>query len=79
MNITEIAKLGLWPESKKTTAQKGISELEDLGYNLFYIGKNADLVRIFAGQDIAVFCVCRLLISLIRCDIHGFCVSKTIH
>ena len=43
MNITEIAKLGLWPESKKTTAQKGISELEDLGYNLFYIGKNADL------------------------------------
>ena len=43
MNISEITKLGLWPESKKTTTQKGISELEDLGYNLFYIGKNADL------------------------------------
>ena len=43
MNITEITKLGLWPQSKKTTTQKGIAELEDLGYNLFYIGKNADL------------------------------------
>ena len=43
MNISEITKLGLWPESKKTTTQKGISELEELGYNLFYIGKNADL------------------------------------
>ena len=43
MKISEITKLGLWPESKKTTTQKGISELEELGYNLFYIGKNADL------------------------------------
>jgi len=43
MNINEITKLGLWPESKKTTTQKGLTELEDLGYNLFYIGKNADL------------------------------------
>ena len=43
MKINDIISLGLWPESKKTTTQKGISELEDLGYNLFYIGKNADL------------------------------------
>ena len=43
MKISEITKLGLWPESKKTTTLKGISELEELGYNLFYIGKNADL------------------------------------
>ena len=43
MKISEITKLGLWPQSKKTTTQKGITELEDLGYNLFYIGKNADL------------------------------------
>lgn len=43
MNISEITALGLWPESKKTTTQKGIDELEELGYNLFYIGKNADL------------------------------------
>jgi phosphoribosylaminoimidazole-succinocarboxamide synthase len=43
MNISDITALGLWPQSKKTTTQKGISELEDLGYNLFYIGKNADL------------------------------------
>ena len=43
MKISDIIKLGLWPESKKTTSLKGISELEDLGYNLFYIGKNADL------------------------------------
>jgi phosphoribosylaminoimidazole-succinocarboxamide synthase len=43
MKISDIVALGLWPDSKKTTSQKGISELEDLGYNLFYIGKNADL------------------------------------
>ncbi len=43
MNIKDIIALGLWPESKKTTTQKGVDELEELGYNLFYIGKNADL------------------------------------
>lgn len=43
MNISDIVALGLWPESKKTTTQKGVLELEELGYNLFYIGKNADL------------------------------------
>lgn len=43
MNISDIVALELWPESKKTTNQKGISELEERGYNLFYIGKNADL------------------------------------
>ena len=43
MKISDIVALNLWPDSKKTTTQKGISELEDLGYNLFYIGKNADL------------------------------------
>ncbi len=43
MKISDIIALGLWPESKKTTSQKGIDELEELGYNLFYIGKNADL------------------------------------
>jgi phosphoribosylaminoimidazole-succinocarboxamide synthase len=43
MKLSDIVALGLWPESKKTTTQKGIPELEELGYNLFYIGKNADL------------------------------------
>ncbi len=43
MNINDIIADGLWPESKKTTTQKGVAELEELGYNLFYIGKNADL------------------------------------
>lgn len=43
MQISKIKELGLWPDSKTTTTQKGIEELEDLGYNLFYIGKNADL------------------------------------
>ena len=43
MKISDIVALNLWPDSKKTTTQKGISELEELGYNLFYIGKNADL------------------------------------
>ena len=50
MNISEITKLGLWPESKKTTTQKGISELEELGYNLFYIGKNADLYTCLGNE-----------------------------
>ena len=43
MKISDIVALGLWPDSKKTTSEKGIPELEELGYNLFYIGKNADL------------------------------------
>jgi phosphoribosylaminoimidazole-succinocarboxamide synthase len=43
MNISDIIALGLWPKSKEITTQKGISQLEDKGYNLFYIGKNADL------------------------------------
>lgn len=43
MNISKIIELGLWPQSKKTTTEKGVAELEELGYNLFYIGKNADL------------------------------------
>lgn len=43
MNIADITSLGLWPESKKTTSLKGDPKLEELGYNLFYIGKNADL------------------------------------
>ena len=43
MKISDIVARNLWPDSKKTTTQKGISELEELGYNLFYIGKNADL------------------------------------
>lgn len=43
MKIEDIIALKLWPQSKKTTTLKGISELENIGYNLFYIGKNADL------------------------------------
>jgi phosphoribosylaminoimidazole-succinocarboxamide synthase len=43
MNIEKIKELGLWPDNKKTTTEKGLEELEALGYNLFYIGKNADL------------------------------------
>lgn len=43
MNISEITALNLWPQSKKTTSKKGIVQLEEMGYHLFYIGKNADL------------------------------------
>ncbi|MFA7083013.1 MAG: phosphoribosylaminoimidazolesuccinocarboxamide synthase [Arcobacteraceae bacterium] len=43
MKISDIKALDLWPQTKKTTSQKGIDQLEELGYNLFYIGKNADL------------------------------------
>ena len=63
MKISEITKLGLWPESKKTTTHKGISELEELGYNLFYIGKNADLYTC-AGDEAKV-----LLVRSDRCSV----------
>jgi len=63
MNISEIKSLGLWPESKKTTSQKGIRQLEELGYNLFYIGKNADLYTC-PGKDAKV-----LLVRSDRCSV----------
>lgn len=63
MKISDILAKELWPESKKTTSQKGISELEDLGYNLFYIGKNADLYTC-PGPDQKV-----LLVRSDRCSV----------
>ena len=63
MKISEIIALGLWPESKKTTTQKGIPELEELGYNLFYIGKNADLYTCL-GDEAKV-----LLVRSDRCSV----------
>ena len=63
MKISEIVALGLWPESKKTTTQKGIPELEELGYNLFYIGKNADLYTC-VGDEAKV-----LLVRSDRCSV----------
>ncbi len=43
MKLEDIIALNLWPDTKKTTSKKGLSQLEDLGYKLFYEGKNADL------------------------------------
>jgi len=63
MDISEIKALGLWPDSKKTTTQKGLDELEDLGYNLFYIGKNADLYTC-PGKEAKV-----LLVRSDRCSV----------
>ncbi len=63
MKIGDILALGLWPQSKKTTSQKGISELEVLGYNLFYIGKNADLYTC-PGEEPKV-----LLVRSDRCSV----------
>lgn len=63
MKISDIVALGLWPESKKTTSKKGISQLEELGYNLFYIGKNADLYTC-PGEDAKV-----LLVRSDRCSV----------
>jgi phosphoribosylaminoimidazole-succinocarboxamide synthase len=63
MNITDIIASGLWPESKKTTSKKGLSVLENLGYNLFYIGKNADLYTC-PGADAKV-----LLVRSDRCSV----------
>ena len=63
MTINDITALGLWPKSKKTTTDKGILELEELGYNLFYIGKNADLYTC-PGDDPKV-----LLVRSDRCSV----------
>jgi len=63
MEISKIKELGLWPDSKKTTTLKGIDELEVLGYNLFYIGKNADLYTC-PGEDAKV-----LLVRSDRCSV----------
>ena len=63
MDIKKIKELGLWPDSKVTTSQKGINELEEIGYNLFYIGKNADLYTC-AGNDAKV-----LLVRSDRCSV----------
>jgi len=63
MKISDILALELWPQSKKTTSKKGIDELENLGYNLFYIGKNADLYTC-PGEDRKV-----LLVRSDRCSV----------
>ena len=80
MKISDIVALGLWPESKKTTSQKGISELEDLGYNLFYIGKNADLYTC-PGEDQKVLLVrsdrCSVFDIPLNLEIEGKGVSQT--
>ena len=80
MNISEIIALGLWPQSKKTTSEKGISELEELGYNLFYIGKNADLYTC-PGKDAKVLLVrsdrCSVFDIPLNLEIEGKGVSQT--
>ena len=80
MNISEIVALGLWPLSKKTTTQKGISQLEELGYNLFYIGKNADLYTC-PGNDPKVLLVrsdrCSVFDIPLNLEIDGKGVSQT--
>ena len=80
MKISKIIELGLWPQSKKTTEEKGISELEDLGYNLFYIGKNADLYTC-PGNDPKVLLVrsdrCSVFDIPLNLEIEGKGVSQT--
>ena len=80
MKIEKIISLGLWPESKKTTSLKGIPELEDLGYNLFYIGKNADLYTC-PGEDAKVLLVrsdrCSVFDIPLNLEIEGKGVSQT--
>jgi len=80
MKISDIVALGLWPLSKKTTTQKGISELEELGYNLFYIGKNADLYTC-PGDEHKVLLVrsdrCSVFDIPLNLEIDGKGVSQT--
>ena len=81
MNINDIIKLELWPQSKKTTSLKGIEELEDLGYNLFYIGKNADLYTC-PSDDHKVLLVrsdrCSVFDIPLNLEIKGKGISQTI-
>ena len=80
MNISDIVALGLWPEAKKTTSTSGIPELEALGYNLFYIGKNADLYTC-PGKDAKVLLVrsdrCSVFDIPLNLEIEGKGVSQT--
>jgi phosphoribosylaminoimidazole-succinocarboxamide synthase len=80
MKISDIVALGLWPESKKTTTKKGISQLEELGYNLFYIGKNADLYTC-PGVEPKVLLVrsdrCSVFDIPLNLEIEGKGVSQT--
>lgn len=80
MKISDIISLGLWPESKKTTTKKGIDELENLGYNLFYIGKNADLYTC-PGDEPKVLLVrsdrCSVFDIPLNLEIEGKGVSQT--
>jgi len=72
MKIGDIVEQGLWPKAKKTTSQKGISELEELGYNLFYIGKNADLYTC-PGDEAKI-----LLVRSDRCSVFDIPLNLTI-
>ena len=80
MKISDIVELGLWPKSKKTTSEKGIKELEELGYNLFYIGKNADLYTC-PGDEAKVLLVrsdrCSVFDIPLNLEIDGKGVSQT--
>jgi len=80
MKISDIVALGLWPESKKTTTQKGIAQLEELGYNLYYIGKNADLYTC-PGDEPKVLLVrsdrCSVFDIPLNLEIEGKGVSQT--
>ena len=80
MTIEKIIELGLWPQSKKTTTQKGIDELENLGYHLFYIGKNADLYTC-PGEEPKVLLVrsdrCSVFDIPLNLEIDGKGVSQT--
>ncbi len=80
MEISKIVALGLWPQSKKTTTQKGISELEELGYHLFYIGKNADLYTC-PGEEQKVLLVrsdrCSVFDIPLNLEIEGKGISQT--
>jgi len=80
MKISDILELGLWPQSKKTTSQKGIDELENAGYNLFYIGKNADLYTC-PGEDRKVLLVrsdrCSVFDIPLNLEIDGKGISQT--
>lgn len=80
MKISDIVALGLWPQAKKTTSQKGLSQLEELGYNLFYIGKNADLYTC-PGDEQKVLLVrsdrCSVFDIPLNLEIEGKGVSQT--
>jgi len=73
LTLNELKTSGIWPKNKDFTNKKGIKELQELGLEMFYSGKNGDLYLIpDANKNIA------LLVRSDRVSVFDIPVSDTI-